>query len=134
MTESILRESRRQIVATGSNWYLSFYSTLLNDVGVSNQTVLLLDNPGLELHVDGQRDIKRFLEEKVSLNSQVLYVTHSPAMIDPFNLHQVRAVELLGDQQGTKVRNFAVKKGDNSDLLEPVRCNWHELGSKSNSK
>lgn len=105
----------------GFQWYLSFYSTLLNDVGVSNQTVLLLDNPGLELHVDGQRDIKRFLEEKVSLNSQVLYVTHSPAMIDPFNLHQVRAVELLGDQQGTKVKNFAVKKGDNSDLLEPVR-------------
>ena len=48
-------------------------------------------------------------------------MTQSPAMIDPFNLHQVRAVELLGDQQGTKVKNFAVKKGDNSDLLEPVR-------------
>jgi hypothetical protein len=105
----------------GFQWYLSFYSTLLNDVGVSNQTILLLDNPGLELHVDGQRDIKRFLEEKVSLNSQVLYVTHSPAMIDPFNLRQVRTVELLADQQGTKVQNFAVKQGDNSDLLEPVR-------------
>jgi predicted ATP-dependent endonuclease of OLD family len=105
----------------GFQWYLSFYSTLLNDVGASNQTILLLDNPGLELHVDGQRDIKRFLEEKVSLNSQVLYVTHSPAMIDPFNLGQVRTVELLADQQGTRVLNFAVKHGDNSDLLEPVR-------------
>jgi predicted ATP-dependent endonuclease of OLD family len=48
--------------------------------------VLLLDNPGLELHLDGQRDIKRFLEEKVSLDSQVVYVTHSPAMVDSFNL------------------------------------------------
>jgi AAA ATPase domain len=105
----------------GFQWYLSFYATLLNDVGVSNQTVLLLDNPGLELHVDGQRDIKRFLEEKVSLNSQILYVTHSPAMIDPFNLRQVRSVELLGDQQGTKVKTFAAKPGDGADLLEPVR-------------
>lgn len=105
----------------GFQWYLSFYATLLNDVGVSNQTVLLLDNPGLELHVDGQRDIKRFLEERVTLNSQVIYVTHSPAMIDPFNLRQVRAVELLGNQTGTKVNNFAVKEGEDWDLLEPVR-------------
>ena len=49
------------------------------------------DNPGLELHLDGQRDIKRFLEEKIAPTSQVLYVTHSPAMIDPFNLGQKRA-------------------------------------------
>jgi predicted ATP-dependent endonuclease of OLD family len=105
----------------GFQWYLSFYATLLNDVGVSNQTVLLLDNPGLELHVDGQRDIKRFLEERVTLNSQVIYVTHSPAMIDPFNLHQVRTVELLGNQTGTKISNFVVKEGDDWDLLEPVR-------------
>ena len=105
----------------GFQWYLSFYATLLNDVGVSNETILLLDNPGLELHLDGQRDIKRFLEEKVSLNSQVVYVTHSPAMIDPFNLRQVRTVELLPSQNGTKVRKFAFAGGANSDLLEPVR-------------
>jgi hypothetical protein len=105
----------------GFQWYLSFYATLLNDLGISNQTVLLLDNPGLELHLDGQRDIKRFLEEKVALTSQVLYVTHSPAMVDPFTLRQVRTVELLGNQTGTKVGNFAVKSGEESDLLEPVR-------------
>jgi predicted ATP-dependent endonuclease of OLD family len=106
----------------GFQWYLSFYATLLNDVGVSNQTVLLLDNPGLELHLDGQRDIKRFLEEKVALTSQVLYVTHSPAMIEPFNLRQVRTVELHGNQNGTKIANFVAKQGDDSDLLEPVRA------------
>lgn len=106
----------------GFQWYLSFYATLLNDVAGSKQTILLLDNPGLELHLDGQRDIKRFLEEKVALTSQVAYVTHSPAMIDPFRLHQVRTVELLGNQAGTKVGNFAVKEGGKADLLEPVRA------------
>jgi hypothetical protein len=87
---------------------IAIYATLLNDIGVSNQTVLLLDNPGLdlELHLDGQRDIKRFLEEKVALDSQVIYVTHSPAMIDPFNLRQVRTVDLQPNQQGTIVRKF----------------------------
>ena len=105
----------------GFQWYLSFYVTLLNDVGIANQTILLLDNPGLELHLDGQRDIKRFLEEKVSLDSQVLYVTHSPAMVDPFSLKQVRTVELLPSHSGTKVRHFTFGPGGGADLLEPVR-------------
>ena len=106
----------------GFQWYLSFYSTLLNDVGASNQPILLLDNPGLELHLDGQRDIKRFLEERVALTSQVIYVTHSPAMIDAFNLRQVRTVELRGNQTGTKIDNFVVGSGEKVDLLEPVRA------------
>jgi predicted ATP-dependent endonuclease of OLD family len=106
----------------GFQWYLSFFATLLNDVGVSNQTLLLLDNPGLELHLDGQRDIKRFLEEKVSLDSQIIYVTHSPAMIEPFNLKQVRTVDLQPNQKGTVVKNFMVKSGTDADLLEPVRA------------
>jgi predicted ATP-dependent endonuclease of OLD family len=105
----------------GFQWYLSFYATLLNDVGMSNQSVMLLDNPGLELHMDGQRDIKRFLEVRVSLTSQVIYVTHSPAMIDAFNLQQVRRVELQGNQNGTKVKELVVA-ADGSDLLEPVRA------------
>lgn len=103
----------------GFHWYLSFYAAILNDMGAARQTVLLLDNPGLELHVDGQRDIKRFLEEKISVNSQVIYVTHSPAMISPYNLEQLRIVEMFANQEGTKVRAYAPKEGE--DLLEPVR-------------
>lgn len=104
----------------GFQWYLSFYSALLSEVSATDPTVVLLDNPGLELHADGQRDIKRFLEEKLPGTTQVIYVTHSPAMIDTYNLEQVRKVELLGDMQGTKVRRLEFR-GDETDLLEPVR-------------
>jgi len=51
----------------GFQWYLSFYSALLSEVSATDAMVLLLDNPGLELHAEGQRDIKRFLEEKLRL-------------------------------------------------------------------
>ncbi len=37
----------------GFQWYLSFYSALLSEVSTGDSTVLLLDNPGLELHPDG---------------------------------------------------------------------------------
>jgi hypothetical protein len=106
----------------GFQWYLSFYSSVLNEVGPASRVILLLDNPALELHVDGQRDIKRFLEEKIAFTSQVIYVTHSPAMIDPFNLAQLRKVVLLGNQEGTKVLASVSKEGDDFDLLEPVRA------------
>lgn len=104
----------------GFQWYLSFYSALLSEVSPTAPAVMLLDNPGLELHSDGQRDIKRFLEEKLPSTTQVLYVTHSPAMIDTFNLEQVRKVELRPNMTGTKVGKLALT-GDGVDLLEPVR-------------
>jgi energy-coupling factor transporter ATP-binding protein EcfA2 len=105
----------------GFQWYLSFYSALLSEVSATVPTVVLLDNPGLELHADGQRDIKRFLEEKLPGTTQVLYVTHSPAMIDTYNLEQVRRVELRPEMMGTKVLKLALEEGDSLDLLEPVR-------------
>jgi energy-coupling factor transporter ATP-binding protein EcfA2 len=105
----------------GFQWYLSFYSALLSEVSATVPTVVLLDNPGLELHADGQRDIKRFLEEKLPGTTQVIYVTHSPAMIDTFNLEQVRRVELRPEMRGTKVLKLAIGGGTALDLLEPVR-------------
>jgi hypothetical protein len=105
----------------GFQWYLSFYSTLLSESSGTRPSVLLLDNPGLELHPDGQHDIKRFLEEKLPRLVQVMYVTHSPAMIDPSNLEQVRLVKRTQEADGTKVANWAYKEGTDADLLEPVR-------------
>jgi predicted ATPase len=105
----------------GFQWYLSFYAAVLSEVSKGQPIIFALDNPGLELHPDGQRDIKRFLEEKLPANAQVIYVTHSPAMIDPFNLEQVRQVELMPDKNGTKVTKLAFKEGADADLLEPVR-------------
>jgi energy-coupling factor transporter ATP-binding protein EcfA2 len=104
----------------GFQWYLSFYSALLSEVSPTSPAVVLLDNPGLELHADGQRDIKRFLEEKLPATTQVLYVTHSPAMIDTFNLEQVLKVELRPDMNGTKVSRLSLGT-ESFDLLEPVR-------------
>lgn len=102
----------------GFQWYLSFYCALIAE-STTDPTVLLLDNPGLELHSDGQRDIKRFLEEKMT-STQIIYATHSPAMIDINSLEQVRKVELMKDLEGTKISELNIAPGG-LDLLEPVR-------------
>lgn len=105
----------------GFQWLLSFYSTIQNECASSFTVVILLDNPALELHVDGQRDIKSFLEEKIASNAQVIYVTHSPAMVDPLKMKQIRTVELISDNEGTKVSNKIIKDGGHIDILEPLR-------------
>lgn len=105
----------------GFQWLLSFYSIIQNECASSSTVVILLDNPALELHVDGQRDIKKFLEEKIASNTQVIYVTHSPAMVDPFKMEQIRTVELASGNEGTKVSNNIIKQGEHIDILEPLR-------------
>jgi predicted ATP-dependent endonuclease of OLD family len=105
----------------GFQWYLSFYSALLSEVvSESGPLVLLLDNPGLELHADGQHDIRRFLEERLPETNQVIYVTHSPAMINSYRLEQVRKVDLKDGLEGSKISRLSPGQGE-FDLLEPVR-------------
>ncbi|HZP48118.1 MAG TPA: hypothetical protein VFB07_06280 [Vicinamibacterales bacterium] len=71
LSVSISDESYKQQIAPsdrsdGFQWHLSFYAALLAEVSATAPMVLLLDNPGLELHSDGQKDIKRFLEKKLA--------------------------------------------------------------------
>ena len=68
----------------------------------------------------GSETSSGFLRQKLPAPSQVVFVTHSPAMIDSYNLEQVRQVEFEG-KLGTKVGPLRVTEGNEFDLLEPVR-------------
>lgn len=63
--------------------------------------------PGLSLHGKAQGDLLRYINEKLTPNYQVIYSTHSPFMIDPDNILNVRTVEDVitenDDILGTKV-------------------------------
>jgi predicted ATP-dependent endonuclease of OLD family len=64
--------------------------------------VLLLDEPGLNLHALAQNDFLRFIDKRLAPRYQVVYTTHSPFMIDLNNLKSVRTVEDM-DNMGTVV-------------------------------
>ena len=53
--------------------------------------ILLLDEPGLNLHAAAQADLLRFLED-LSQNYQIVYTTHSPFMITSDKLQRVRTI------------------------------------------
>ncbi len=87
----------------GFVWFFSFYAYFSNIADDPlRSTILLLDEPGLNLHATGQRDVLAFLEHKLAPRHQVLYTTHSPFLIDPRRIERVRTVQDL-DDAGTTV-------------------------------
>jgi hypothetical protein len=87
----------------GFVWFFSFYAYFSNiPEEPQRRTILLLDEPGLNLHASGQRDVLAFIDRKLAPTHQVIYTTHSPFLIDPQRIDRVRTVQDLGDH-GTTV-------------------------------
>lgn len=96
----------------GFNWFFSFlvwFKKIQEDK--NSNYVLLLDEPGLNLHASAQADLLRFLED-LSDNYQIIYTTHSPFMIAPDKLHRVRTI--LETDEGSKISESVQEKDPNT--------------------
>ena len=79
----------------GFIWFFSFvvrFNAVKRQLGAGQQLVLLLDEPGLNLHALAQADFLRYIDD-LAASHQVVYTTHSPFMLRGDRLHQVRLVE-----------------------------------------
>lgn len=102
----------------GFNWFFSFivwFSRIQEDK--NNQYILLLDEPGLNLHAAAQADLLRFLDD-LSEDYQIIYTTHSPFMVPQNSLQRVRTV--YESKNGTTI-NEAIEERD-SDTLFPLQA------------
>lgn len=102
----------------GFNWFFSFivwFSRIQEDK--SNQYILLLDEPGLNLHAAAQADLLRFLDD-LSAEYQIIYTTHSPFMVPHNSLERVRTV--YESKDGTTIKD-AIEEKD-SDTLFPLQA------------
>ncbi len=76
----------------GFQWFFSFYLVFLVESEEGHKdAVLLLDEPGLNLHPTAQQELITFFEN-LSEKNQLLYTTHSPFLIDGEHIHRVRPV------------------------------------------
>lgn len=77
----------------GFVWFFSFlaYFTHLED-NESQPLIILLDEPGLNLHATAQADLLRFIDDRLAPSHQVLFSTHSPFMINAHRFDRVRTV------------------------------------------
>lgn len=111
--------------SAGFTWFFSFlvwFSQMKIHYG--ENLFILLDDPGLSLHARAQADLLRYINEKLKPDYQVLYTTHSPFMIDPDNLINVKTVEdiLTVDDEilGTKVGDRVL--ATDRDTLFPLQA------------
>ena len=77
----------------GFVWFFSFLAAFDSYREKKRQVILLLDEPGLNLHAKAQEDLLRFMRERLETQHQIIYSTHSPFMIDSRRLENVRIVE-----------------------------------------
>lgn len=96
----------------GFNWFFSFlvwFEKIQENKDVPY--ILLLDEPGLNLHAMAQRDLLNFIEN-LSSEYQIIYTTHSPFMIESDKLNRVRTV--LEKEDGTHVSDCLQEKDPNT--------------------
>ena len=103
----------------GFVWFFSFlvYFSEIEEMQ-KRDMVLLLDEPGLNLHAMAQFDFLRFIKERLAPKHQVIYTTHSPFMIDLDRLPSVRTVEDM-ERAGTVVSADVLK--NNRETVFPLQ-------------
>ena len=103
----------------GFRWYLSLYLTMydyLNNDSDKNY-ILLLDEPNLYLHPGAQKNLLFNVFKKEFYDTQIIYTTHSPYMIDSDNSFSVRIIEK--DKQTiifNSVQEYAEKNSKMKDV------------------
>lgn len=84
----------------GFVWFFSFLVYFAHVKKTHGNIVILLDEPGLNLHAKAQGDLLRYIDEKLRPYHQVVYTTHSPFMVPANSLSSVRTVEDKVIQKG----------------------------------
>ena len=54
-----------------------------------NNIVILIDEPGHNLHDVAQKDVKRILEETAKKHIQIIYSTHNPNLIGNMDTNEI---------------------------------------------
>lgn len=113
--------------SAGFLWFFSFLAQFKQMEKKAPGSLILLDEPGLSLHGKAQSDLLRYITERLLPNHQVIYTTHSPFMIPPDRLQDVRVVEdviehgsRLPTVRGTKVSNDVLTV--DKDTLFPLQA------------
>lgn len=102
----------------GFNWFFSFivwFSKIQDEK--NNNFILLLDEPGLNLHASAQSDLLRFIGD-LSKQYQIIYSTHSPFMVESNKLNHVRTVY---DAEEGSIISDAIQEKD-PDTLFPLQA------------
>lgn len=108
--------------SSGMSYFLSYFVQYLSHKSPGHQEILLMDEPDTFLSMQGQQDLLRIFgdfvapEDPSKKGVQVLYVTHSPFLIDKNHGERIRVLEKGDGDEGTRVVENAAR-----NHYEPLR-------------
>lgn len=108
--------------SSGLKYFLSYFvQYLAHDVPTTGSEVLLMDEPDTYLSSQGQRDLLRIFDalaypEDERRPCPVVYVTHSPFLMDKNHAERIRVLEKGEGDEGTRVVRDAAQ-----NHYEPLR-------------
>lgn len=118
----------------GFRWFSAFHlrlKALRKESVASNNRgiVILIDEPGQNLHDTAQRDAKKIINETAVNNIQILYSTHNPNLIGDINTNEIEFTKIRivsnDPEKGTSIHNIAQymsqRPGGSLDALSPIR-------------
>lgn len=82
----------------GFIWFISFLAQCKLMTADNRPLILLLDEPGACLHQSGQRDLIRFMEERLLAHGHQILVTSQSQLIERSSIRRLRTVEKNCDQ------------------------------------
>lgn len=88
--------------SNGLKWYISTFIQLQymekQNCKSTKNNILLMDEPGVYLHANAQKEVVKLFSSLVKNENQIIYTTHSPFMIDTQSIQNIRAV--IKDESG----------------------------------
>ena len=111
--------------SNGLKWYLNMYIQLLaktKKYDIENY-VILLDEPGVYLHVNAQKEILKLFENFTLKDNQIIYTTQLPTMIYQNKLYRTRTI--IKDDSGNsnisnKYYSLPHKMKSKKETLTPI--------------
>lgn len=106
----------------GMSYFLSYFVQYLSHEPTGGQEVLLMDEPDAYLSMLGQQDLLAIFRDFAApadpdkVPVQVVYVTHSPFLIDKNHGERIRVLEKGDGDEGTRVVSNAAR-----NHYEPLR-------------
>ena len=100
----------------GFIWFFSFL-VWFSKVQEKKNLIILLDEPGLNLHAEAQADLLKYIDKELLPRYQVIYTTHSPFMIEYDKLDEVRTVYDSNDSKVGSIISNALEEKDQGTLF-----------------
>ena len=109
--------------SNGLKWYFTLFIDVKSKTISDRPIVYLLDEPGVYLHVNAQKELVALFNHLCEPGNQVIYTTHSPYMINNSNVFNIRAVEKGSDGLSKifrSIHSYNLAKETRVETLTPL--------------